>query len=79
MHNCTQAVARDCLAEAMMRVAAEGYDIVMHVHDEMIVDVTWLDEKASEEITRLMSMAPDWAEGLPLKGETYETEFYKKD
>ena len=79
VHNCTQAVARDCLAEAMMRVAAEGYDIVMHVHDEMIVDVTWLDEKASEEITRLMSMAPDWAEGLPLKGETYETEFYKKD
>lgn len=77
--NVTQAVARDCLAEAMMRVAAEGYEIVMHVHDEMIVDVPKELADAAEEITRLMSMAPDWAEGLPLKGETYETEFYKKD
>lgn len=79
VENVTQAVARDCLAEAMMRVAAEGYEIVMHVHDEMIVDVPDEDKDAAEEITRLMSVTPDWAPGLPLKGETYETEFYKKD
>ena len=79
VENVTQAVARDCLAEAMMRVAAEGYEIVMHVHDEMIVDVPNERKDAAEEITRLMSIAPDWAPGLPLKGETYETEFYKKD
>ena len=77
--NICQAVARDCLAEAMMRVAAEGYSIVMHVHDEMIVDVPNEDKGAAEEITRLMSVTPEWAPGLPLKGETYETEFYKKD
>ena len=77
--NVTQAVARDCLAEAMKRVTAAGYQIVMHVHDEMIVDVPNKQKDAAEEITRLMSIAPDWAPGLPLRGETYETEFYMKD
>ena len=79
VHNCTQAIARDCLAEAMQRVTAAGYDIVMHVHDEMIVDVPKEDKNAAETITELMSQTPAWAEGLPLRGETYETEFYKKD
>lgn len=77
--NITQAVARDCLAEAMQRVTAAGYKIVMHVHDEMIVDVPTEDKEAAKKITELMSIAPEWAEGLPLKGETYETPFYKKD
>ena len=79
VHNCTQAVARDCLAEAMQRVTAAGYNIVMHVHDEMIVDAPNERTDAAAEITELMSRTPDWAEGLPLKGETYETAFYKKD
>lgn len=77
--NICQSVARDCLAEAMQRVTAAGYNIVMHVHDEMIVDVPTEDKDAAERITSLMSVAPDWAPGLPLKGETYETPFYKKD
>ena len=77
--NITQAVARDCLAEAMQRVTAAGYKIVMHVHDEMIVDVPTEDKEAAKKITELMSIAPEWAEGLPLKGETYETPFYMKD
>ena len=79
VENVTQAVARDCLADAMLRVDAAGYEIVMHVHDEMIVDIPKEDTEAAEKVTQLMSMAPDWAPGLPLKGETYETEFYKKD
>ena len=79
VENVTQAIARDCLAEAMLRVDAAGYNIVMHVHDEMIVDVPWLYEDAAAEITELMSQTPDWAPGLPLRGETYETDFYKKD
>jgi DNA polymerase len=79
VENVTQAVARDCLAEAMLRVDAARYEIVMHVHDEMIVDIPKEDTGAAEKVTQLMSMAPDWAPGLPLKGETYETEFYKKD
>jgi len=79
VENVTQAIARDCLAAAMQRVTDAGYNIVMHVHDEMIVDVPNSKENAAEEITRLMSLTPEWADGLPLKGETYETEFYKKD
>lgn len=77
--NLCQSIARDCLAEAMQRVTAAGYNIVMHVHDEMIVDAPNERTDAAEEITELMSRTPDWAEGLPLKGETYETAFYKKD
>lgn len=79
VENATQSVARDCLAEAMQRVTAAGYNIVMHVHDEMIVDVPEEDKEAAKKITELMSIAPEWAEGLPLKGETYETPFYMKD
>lgn len=79
VENAVQGTARDCLAEAMLRVTAAGYNIVMHVHDEMIVDVPNERTDAAEEITRLMSIAPKWAPTLPLKGETYETEFYKKD
>lgn len=79
VENVTQAVARDCLADAMLRVTAAGYKIVMHVHDEMIVDVPNEDTEAAKRITQIMSEAPDWAPGLPLRGETYETPFYKKD
>jgi len=77
--NIVQAVARDCLAAAMERVSAIGYHIVMHVHDEMVVDVPAMDTDAPDRINAIMAETPDWAEGLPLKGDTYETPFYKKD
>lgn len=79
VENIVQATARDCLAVAMTRVSAKGYNIVMHVHDEMIVDVPNEDTEAPEIINGIMAQPIDWAEGLPLKGDTYETPFYKKD
>lgn len=79
VENIVQAVARDCLAVAMTRVSALGYKIVMHVHDEMIVDVPNEDTEAPARINSIMAQDIDWAEGLPLKGDTYETPFYKKD
>lgn len=79
VENVVQATARDCLAEAMKRVSAKGYNIVMHIHDEMVVDVPTSDTAAPEIINDIMSEPIDWAEGLPLKGDTYETNFYKKD
>ena len=79
VHNCTQATARDCLAEAMTRVTAMGYEIVMHVHDEMIVDVPLEDTDALKTINKAMSDPIDWAPGLPLKGDGYECAFYMKD
>lgn len=79
VENIVQATARDCLAVAMTRVSALGYKIVMHVHDEMIVDVPNTDTEAPGRIKAIMAQPIDWAEGLPLKGDTYETPFYKKD
>ena len=79
VENITQATARDCLAVAMMRVSALGYKIVMHVHDEMIVDVPHEDTDALAVINRCMAEPIDWAPGLPLKGDGYETLYYMKD
>ena len=79
VENIVQATARDCLAVAMTRVSELGYKIVMHVHDEMIVDVPDEDKEAPAVINDIMGQPIDWAPGLPLKGDTYETPFYKKD
>ena len=79
VENILQATARDCLAEAMTRVAAMGYQIVMHVHDEMIVDVPVEDTEALARINKAMSDPISWAPGLPLRGDGYETAFYRKD
>ena len=78
--NIVQGIARDCLAEAMLRVAVLGYQVVMHVHDEMIVDTDDPEpEEALKEINRQMGTPIDWAPGLPLKGDGYICDFYKKD
>ena len=79
VENVVQATARDCLAEAMTRVAAMGYQIVMHVHDEMIVDVPIEDTDALQRINAAMGAPIVWAPGLPLRGDGYECDFYKKD
>ena len=79
VENVVQATARDCLAEAMRRVTAMGYEIVMHIHDEMVVDVPLEDKDALARINKAMGDPIDWAPGLPLKGDGYETPFYKKD
>lgn len=75
--NIVQAVARDCLSVAMTRVSDQGHEIVMHVHDEMIIDAPL--DVANQEITDIMGKPIEWAKGLPLKGDTYDTPFYKKD
>ena len=79
VENIVQAVARDCLAETMQRVAGMGYEIVMHVHDEMIVDVPEEDKDALARINAAMGDPIAWAPGLPLRGDGYECRFYKKD
>ena len=79
VENCVQAIGRDCLAEALLRVAGMGYQIVMHVHDEMIVDVPDEDHEAYAKISQAMGQSPAWAPDLLLRGDGYETKFYKKD
>ena len=77
VENIIQAMSRDILAEAMSRLLAAGYKVVMHVHDEMIIDAPL--EVTNQEITDIMGQPIEWASGLPLKGDTYDTPFYKKD
>ena len=76
--NLVQAVARDCLALAMTRLNAAGYKIVMHVHDEVILEMPY-GKGSLEEATGIMGKAIPWAPGLLLRADGYETEYYKKD
>ena len=77
--NIVQSVARDCLAEKMKLLESMGYPIVFHVHDELILDVPKEDKEAAALVDRIMGEPIDWAPGLPLKGGTYECDFYRKD
>lgn len=77
--NIVQSIARDCLADKMKQMDAQGYKIVFHVHDEMILDVPRSDTAAADLVDRAMGEPLDWAPGLPLKGGTYECDFYRKD
>ena len=77
VENIVQAYARDCLAVAMVRLAAEGWKICFHVHDEVIIEApigtSW------EQVAEVMGRPIDWAPGLLLRGDGYSTPFYMKD
>ena len=73
VENATQAIARDILAEALVRLEEAGYPVVGHVHDEAIVESTEL-----EDIQRIMTEVPRWGRGLPIDGEGYLADRYRK-
>ncbi len=78
VENLVQAIARDCLAESLLRLDDAGYRIPLHVHDEVVLDVP-SGTGSVEEVTEIMSRPIDWAPGLPLKAAGFECEFYQKD
>jgi DNA polymerase len=78
VENIVQATARDILTEAMLRLSASGFEIVMHVHDEAVLEVP-LGKSSVDEICQIMAVKPKWANGLLLSADGYECEFYKKD
>ena len=77
-HNCVQSIARDCLRESMLALDAAGCDIRAHVHDEVIISEP-RDGRSVEDIAEIMGRPLPWAEGLPLRGDGYECDFYMKD
>lgn len=77
VENIIQAMSRDVLAEAMERLEAAGYDIVMHVHDEAVIEAP--RDAVLDDACRIMSKTPDWTPGLILNAAGYECEFYQKD
>lgn len=77
VENIVQATARDILAEAMLRLNTSGFDIVMHIHDETVIEAA--PETSLDEICRVMGQTPAWADGLILRADGYVCDFYRKD
>ncbi len=78
VENIVQAIARDCLAESLTRLDAAGYRIIMHIHDEVVLDVP--EGKGSlDEVERIMSQPIAWAPGLILAAEGWEDRYFKKE
>ena len=77
VENIVQAYARDCLAVALLRLTEAGYRICFHVHDEIVAEAPvgsrWVD------MAEIMGRPIDWAPGLLLRADGYETKFYMKD
>jgi hypothetical protein len=76
VHNCTQAIARDILAHKMQALDDLGYDIIMHVHDELVIEG---EPGSLGDVNNVMAEALPWAKGLPLGSAGFESEYYKKD
>lgn len=78
--NIVQAIARDCLAHTLLTLEGFHYETVFHVHDEVICEVdTRTAGAALHYIKEIFSAVPEWADGLPLKGAGYTTDYYLKD
>lgn len=77
--NITQAVARDVMADAMLRLEAAGYPIVLTVHDEVVCEVPDTDQYTDKTVSRMLATNPPWASGLPLAAKGFTTHRYRKD
>lgn len=78
IENCTQAFARDILASSMPVTEAEGYEIVLSVHDELLTETPDTEEFTVDALSAMMATAPSWAKGIPLAAAGFETYRYKK-
>lgn len=77
VENIVQAISRDLLCYAMRNLDKAGYRIVMHVHDEAVLEVPL--EASVQDVCDFMSQTPTWAPGLKLRADGFECNFYKKD
>lgn len=77
VENIVQATSRDILCDAMRRLDAMGLNIVMHIHDEVVIEAP--PDASVEDVCKLMGDTPPWAQGLLLRADGYECKFYKKD
>ncbi len=78
VENCVQAIARDCLAQAIEKLEAAGLPVVFHIHDEVVIECE--PEKASlEDVVKIMAEPIPWAPGLPLGADGWTGYFFKKD
>lgn len=78
VENIVQAIARDCLGETLKRLDAVGAQTVMHIHDEVVLDIPKRFADL-ERISAVMKAPISWAPGLPLNADGFVSEYYKKD
>lgn len=76
VENATQAVARDLMADAILRLEAAGYDVRLTVHDEVIATAS--PSRSVEEFVNVMSAVPSWAAGCPVAAEGWAGDRYRK-
>jgi len=79
VENITQAIARDLLAESMLALDGEGYTMLTTVHDEIVMEEDIDGKRNVKTAEEVMGRAIDWAEGLPLRGDGFETPYYMKE
>lgn len=77
VENIVQAIARDCLAVSIKRLTEKGFKIVMHIHDEVVIEAPM--ETTVDEVCGIMGQEIEWAKGLLLRADGFETMYYKKD
>ena len=75
--NIVQAVSRDILAHALRNLEDKGFPVVLHIHDEAVVEAE--SEDCLEQVINAMESGPDWTDGLPLKAEGYCCRYYQKN
>ena len=81
VENVVQAIARDCLAQAIEHLEAAGLPVVFHIHDEVVIDTAAFDANDAmlDKVVKIMSTPIPWAEGLPLGADGWVGAFFKKD
>lgn len=76
--NVTQAVSRDILAEAMLRLSRAGWDIVLHAHDEVVCENVPSEKYTLKKLVQIMSESPPWISELPIEVKGWEGFSYRK-
>lgn len=81
VENCVQAIARDCLAQAIEHLEEAGFPVVFHVHDEVVIDIPpYADNDTMlSAVVNIMTQPIPWAKGLPLGADGWVGTFFKKD
>ena len=78
VENCVQAIARDCLAQAIEHLEAAGLPVIFHIHDEVVIDCP-PNAATLEDVVKIIAQPIPWAPDLPLGADGWVGQFFKKD
>lgn len=81
VENCVQAIARDCLAQAIEHLEAAGLSVIFHIHDEVVIDIKPFADNDTmlKKVVEIMTRPIPWAPGLPLGADGWVGTFFRKD